>query len=184
MAQAVTEWRHVIVSTHRSWLHGSDRGFRSRGHRIHSSGDYKNPPPVEEHEGLREFQLQNVKGRRVEIPHELRAEVAHVIALKLTQLECPVLVVSVGKKHAHALTEMPGDLSELRKIIGKCKTARSSRMRKARPGTVWGEGGKYKLVPNAARREIVYDYIAHRQERGAKVWTHAQGPPPVPKGFR
>jgi hypothetical protein len=136
-----------------------------------------------EHEGLREYR-QNLKGRRVEILLELRSEVAHVIALKLTQLGCPVLVVSVGKKHAHALTEMPGDLSELRRIIGKCKTARSSRMRKALPGTIWGEGGKFKLVPNTARREIVYDYIAHRQERGAKVWTHAQGPLPAPKGFR
>jgi|SRR4051794_36214352 hypothetical protein len=184
MAQALTEWRHVIISTHRSWLHGSDRGFRSRGHRIHSSGDYKAPPPAQEHEGLREYHRQNVKGRRVEIPMELRSEVAHVLALKLMQLGCTVLTVSVGNKHAHALTEMPGDLSQLRQIIGKCKTVRSTRIRKALPGTIWGEGGKYKLVPNFARRQVVYDYVAHRQERGAMVWKHSQGVPSVPKGFK
>ncbi|HEX3314753.1 MAG TPA: hypothetical protein VHR72_07680 [Gemmataceae bacterium] len=31
------------LSTYGSWLPGNPRGFRSRKHRIHSSGDYKNP---------------------------------------------------------------------------------------------------------------------------------------------
>jgi hypothetical protein len=45
-------WRHVIVNTRCSWLHGDLRGFRNRKHRIHSSGDYRNPPPPEEHRVL------------------------------------------------------------------------------------------------------------------------------------
>ncbi len=45
-------WWHNILSTHGSWLPGNPRGFRSRNHRIHSSGDYKNPPPLGEHAGL------------------------------------------------------------------------------------------------------------------------------------
>jgi hypothetical protein len=39
------KWRHVIIKTRSSWLHGDERGFRDRGHRIHSSGDYKHGPP-------------------------------------------------------------------------------------------------------------------------------------------
>jgi hypothetical protein len=49
-------WRHIVCNTKCSWLPGDDRGFRSREHRIHSSGDYKNPPPKNEHEGLRRYQ--------------------------------------------------------------------------------------------------------------------------------
>src|SRR5262249_17500638 len=44
-------WRHVIISTLNSWLPGDPRGFRAVNHKIHSSGDYKNPPPGE-HAGL------------------------------------------------------------------------------------------------------------------------------------
>ena len=120
----------------------------------------------------------------MEIPQELRAEVAHVTALKLMKLGCPVLTASVGKKHAHALAEVSADLTRLRQIVGKCKTARSTRVRKALPGAIWGEGGKDKLVPNLARRRTVYDYLAHRQERGASMWKDTQGVPPVPKGFK
>ncbi|HSZ58001.1 MAG TPA: hypothetical protein VK797_20225 [Tepidisphaeraceae bacterium] len=29
------KWRHVIINTRSSWLHGDERGFRNRGHRIH-----------------------------------------------------------------------------------------------------------------------------------------------------
>jgi hypothetical protein len=45
-------WRHIIVNTKNTWFHGDDRAVRDRDHRIHSSGDYKNPPPEGEHAGL------------------------------------------------------------------------------------------------------------------------------------
>ena len=51
-------WRHVVIGTLRSWNFGDERGFRSRGHRIHSSGDYKNPPPRGEHAKLNEWHVE------------------------------------------------------------------------------------------------------------------------------
>ena len=48
-------WWRVDIGTYCGWLPGSDRGFRSHDHGIHSSGHYKNPPPPEEHEGLRNY---------------------------------------------------------------------------------------------------------------------------------
>lgn len=45
-------WRFVTVGTLNAWLPGDPRGWRSRHHKRHSSGDYKNPPPPGEHEGL------------------------------------------------------------------------------------------------------------------------------------
>jgi len=46
------KWIHAYWSTFGVWLPGDPRGFRSRGHRIHSSGNYKDPPPTGEHAGL------------------------------------------------------------------------------------------------------------------------------------
>src|SRR5205814_7189946 len=60
-------WRHVVISTRRSWLHGDRRGFRSRGHRIHSSGDYRDPPPQGEHEGLLGYHETRAKGPAIKL---------------------------------------------------------------------------------------------------------------------
>ncbi len=54
MAQKL-RWRHIVIGTLRSWLHGDERGFRSRRHRVHSSGDDNDPPPPGEHAGLHRY---------------------------------------------------------------------------------------------------------------------------------
>ena len=38
-------WFHVTTHTYGAWLYGDPRGFRTRHHREHVEGDYKNPPP-------------------------------------------------------------------------------------------------------------------------------------------
>jgi hypothetical protein len=39
------DWYHVTGSTYGAWLPGDPRGFRTRHHRQHVEGDYKDPPP-------------------------------------------------------------------------------------------------------------------------------------------
>jgi len=48
-------WYHIILNTRGTWLPGDPRGFRSQSHKIHSSGDYKHPPPKGEHAGLHHY---------------------------------------------------------------------------------------------------------------------------------
>src|SRR3954467_14884960 len=110
-------WWHVMIGTYASWLPGDKRGFRNRGHRIHSSGDYKNPPPIDEHEGLREHNQQFAKDA-VEIPLEHGKRLARVIARLLLDAGYRVSVVSVSGYHVHALAELPLDLAEFRKRVG------------------------------------------------------------------
>jgi len=38
-------WLHCILGTYGSWLPGEPRGFRTRHHREHVEGNYRNPPP-------------------------------------------------------------------------------------------------------------------------------------------
>ena len=64
-------WRHVTLNTKNSWLPGDERGFRNRDHRIHSTGDYKTPPPKQEHAGLRRYN-ETGAGDMIEIEAALR----------------------------------------------------------------------------------------------------------------
>jgi hypothetical protein len=93
-------WRHVVISTLNSWLPGDPRGFRSRDHKVHSSGDYKNPPPTGEHEGLYNYSKE-ISGSPVVIPRHLREAAGRAIRRKLKKRNLRVLAVSVAGMHAH-----------------------------------------------------------------------------------
>src|SRR4051812_33366055 len=71
-------WRHIVISARCTWLHGDSRGFPNRHHRIHSSGDYKNPPPQGEHSGLYRYH-KNRSEPEVHIPFECRALIGRAI---------------------------------------------------------------------------------------------------------
>lgn len=163
-------WRHVILSTRSTWLHGDPRGFRSRGHRIHSSGDYKNPPPEGEHAGLYRYHkersmpaviVRRLRDREVivrEVVRKLRSEGLHVIA------------VSMSATHLHVLSETPYAKREAQKLMGRCKQAASVRI--SIPGRVWGEGGSFDVIRDKAHLVNTYDYIREKQDAGTVVWSH------------
>jgi hypothetical protein len=54
-------WWHVQIGTYCAWLPGDKRGFRNRDHRIDSTGDYRDPPPPDEHAGLREYNETGIR---------------------------------------------------------------------------------------------------------------------------
>src|SRR5688500_15733446 len=165
-------WRHVIISTRRSWLHGDGRGFRSRGHRIHSSGDYKSPPPPGEHAGLLEYHQRRARGPALKIPASLRQEVLSILLGAVRRAGYRVLVIAVTGKHAHILVELPKDRARAKALVGKWKSARSKALRKELRGSLWGEGGKYKPVRSREHLRSAYRYIRDDQGPGAHVWTY------------
>lgn len=170
-------WRHVIISTRRSWLHGSPRGFRDRDHRLHSSGDYKAPPPEGEHAGLRRYFERRAKGDAVRIPFRLRGEVGVALLRAVVEDGWRVLTVAVSQKHAHLVVELPRDRAEVKRIVGRWKAARTPALRKKFKGSIWGEGGKYKPIRTRGHHVEVYDYVAKRQGPRAWAWNFKQGTP-------
>ncbi|WP_428936716.1 hypothetical protein [Fontivita pretiosa] len=162
-------WWHVMIGTYCAWLPGDSRGFRSKAHRIHSSGDYRNPPPPSEHAGLRQFHQQRHPDP-VQIPYELRGLVAQTIAQVLHELGLRVLIVSVSAKHAHILGELPLNLREFNRVIGICKNRSSRAIRRTIPGRVWARGDMHRLVRNRAHRKQVYLYLRDRQGPQAVAW--------------
>ena len=162
------KWRHIVFSTHNSWLPGDPRGFRSRGHRIHSSGDYKNPPPSGEHAGL--FQhAKKISGEPVVIPDELRETVGRAMIADLGKRGCRVLALAVAGTHVHYLAEMPEKTSKYRDIVGRSKTAACYAVRDEMPGRVWGRNATYKPIKDEQHQRNTFSYI--RNQKNAWIWT-------------
>jgi hypothetical protein len=165
-------WRHVIINTKSSWLHGEERGFRSRGHRIHSSGDYRNPPPFLEHAGLRIYHQERAEPT-VFLDHELWPLIGRAIRDRLRKEGFAILTVSVGALHSHALTELPDDPKTIRAIIGRCKRAACEAVKHVQPGTIWSAGGEFKPIKDDRHHENSYQYVEDQVH--SWVWSERKG---------
>jgi hypothetical protein len=170
MTQPGMLWRHVVINTHGTWLHGDARGFRSRRHRIHSSGDYRNPSPKGEHAGLLRYHRKRCPNE-VTIPRDLRPQIGQAVARFLLSEGYRVLCVAVGKVHAHAVVELPKDLREVKRIVGEAKRFSSCAVTSSVPGTLWSAGGEFVPVEDADHLKAAYEYDLYKQGPGAWTWS-------------
>jgi len=166
------QWRHLTFGTHNSWLPGDPRGFRDRHHKLHSSGDHRNPPPAGEYAKLNEHARQ-ISGRPVLLEQAHRQIVLRSIYEKLHQLDHRCVVAACCAMHVHVLVELPDDLPEIKKITGKLKRSASTAIRDQMPGRIWARGGNYEPVKNKAHQRAVYQYIL--RHRKAWVWSYKSG---------
>lgn len=171
-------WRHLILSTYATWLPGDERGFRDHGHRVHSGGDYKNPPPPGEHAGLARY----VRGRAHDpayLPRDAWAVAGAAIVRTLLDGEHLALALAVSTTHVHALAELPDDVGEVKKIAGWCKWAATRAVRDAFPAEhakrLWAQGLTYKPVDTREHQLRVYPYILYRQGADAWTWSFREG---------
>lgn len=163
-------WRHAMINTRCSWLHGDPRGFRSRKHQIHSSGDYKNPPPPEEHSGLHRYHKEH-DGEAIILPERERELIGRKIIRYLKEEGYHVLTVAVGRVHAHALVELPQSASTVKRIFGEVKRWSSRAVVETLPGSIWGAGGKFKRVLTKSHHKNAYEYILYDQGPDAWTWS-------------
>ena len=164
-------WRHCMINTLNTWLHGDERGFRSRNRDIQSSGDYKHRPPSEEYRKLREYFEENA-GDEVRIEQDLRPIVGRAILKHLREEDRPVLAIAVGKVHAHIVTELPKDLAQVRQIIGECKRKSSRAIKNQHPGTVWGAGGEFVVCYDKSHLKNAFEYVLYDQGPTAWTWSY------------
>lgn len=159
-------WVHAIATLRGWWLPGDARGFRSRAHRIHSSGDYKSPPPKDEHRGLREY--NEPRSHRIRpLSRVERAIVVHAIAEKLVASKCQVLVIACDATHAHALFRADGIDASI--PFGRAKQLSTFRV-KRREGRMWGQHAGIDRIKDRAHQLAVFNYIAKHEAKGAVVW--------------
>src|SRR5438093_3751255 len=99
--QPWNSWYHLTVHVYGSWLRGDSRGWRSRHHREHVDGDYKNPPPKGKYDRLHEQSKRLMKRQRVVLTPEQRAFACRAMVGALLSLAVEVIAFCVGGKHWH-----------------------------------------------------------------------------------
>jgi hypothetical protein len=163
------DWVHAIISTYGTWLPGDPRGFRDHDHRVHSSGDYKRPPPSGEHAGLHRYARER-SGPEVVIPVVLRRPVAEALGEKLMSIGCPPRILAVGKVHGHILLRVGA--ADAKPIVGRAKQLASHRVRVELPGTIWAQGCNVVRIEGESHYRWVVGYIEKHRREGASVWIH------------
>ncbi len=158
---------HIIFCTYGSWLPGDPRGFRTRHHRMHVEGDYKNPPSPGIYEGLHAYVEGHMKKSSVTIPSSLRPIIARACIEQFAKEGIEVVVMSVGGQHVHitALCLQSG----LKQAVGRAKKVSSHRICTQIPGKVWAAGCKLVLVRDDEHWANVLKYI--RNHKDAWVWS-------------
>lgn len=163
-------WYHVTCSTYNSWLPGDPRGFRSKQHKIHSSGDHRNPPPKDEHAGLHAH-AKSISGDAILLNQAQRAVAGEAVKQTLQKHGHKLLVLAVGGTHVHLLAELPSVLQEAEDVIGYAKVSASMRLNKTLPGRVWAKGCNPKPIRDQTHQHNTFRYILDHSDEGAWVWS-------------
>lgn len=163
-------WFHCVVTTYGAWLDGDARGFRTRHHREHVEGDFKNPPPPGRYEQRAARSRKSLKQPPVVLTADERTVAALAIRDKLEALGAFVLVVSVGGQHAHVLAKLPQ--ATARDWVGRAKKHVWFELRdRGRVGHVWGKRSKELPVKDRPHHVNTYNYILRHRDEGAWVWS-------------
>jgi len=166
MPEHWSDWVHAICNTRGSWLPGDPRGFRSRHHRIHNSGDYRTPPPAGEHHGLYRS-AQSRAAPMIRLSQQEQVIVANAFAAKLTAMDLMPSTLAIDEIHMHCLVRV--GTCDAKVLIGRAKQHASHAVHSLRPGRIWSQGCHVVRVRDASHWESVRRYILDHAHKGALV---------------
>lgn len=167
-------WYHVNFSTYGTWLRGDERGWRSRHHRIHVEGDYKNRPPEERHAALRARSRQLMKGPAVFLSDDEKRIAGQALVEMLADQGVEVLAISLDAVHCHVLSRF-GTLAA-RTAVGRAKKHAYHVLReKGCERRLWAKRGRTLPIRGRSHQVNVYHYILDHAQSGAWAWTYKEG---------
>jgi REP element-mobilizing transposase RayT len=164
-------WYHCITTTYGAWLRGDPRGFRTRHHREHVDGDYKNPPP----HGLyaKEFarSVQSLKQPSVTLGKPLRRIAGEAFREKLTERGAFIVCIAVSGQHVHVLAKIPRGVKP-RFLMGLGKKNSNFKLKeRGWEGKLWAKRGRDLRIKDRKHQLSVYRYILAHAKEGAWVWV-------------
>jgi REP element-mobilizing transposase RayT len=163
-------WFHVTAHSYGAWLYGDPRGFRTRHHREHVEGDYKNPPPPALYQEQYERSQELLKQAPVVFSPTWRLIVGEAFRDRLEQEGSQVLVVSASGQHVHALAKLPPSLA--RHWVGLAKRHATFVLHeRGWQGLVWAKRSKETPIKDRKHHVNVFNYILRHADEGAWVWS-------------
>jgi len=170
------DWYHCNGNTYGTWLPGDPRGFRTRHHREHVDGDYRNPPPPGANRET--FERSKTLLRRVPIHFDptQREIAANAMVEKLLADEIEAIALSIDDHHFHMLARFRDHRP--RHWVGRAKMHSSMILRDyGLPGGAWAVGCRTLPIRDRRHQINVFNYIVKHRQQGAAVWTFRDGPP-------
>jgi REP element-mobilizing transposase RayT len=167
-------WYHVNGNTYGTWLPGDPRGWRTKGHKRHVEGDYRNPPPPGTDAGLLAYSQELLKQPPVHLPGDMRKLAGQALVDMLMELEAQVLAVSVGGQHFHLLARFP--IRSVKQVVGQAKRHAAFTCRdRGFQGRIWASSTKVTPVSDRSHQVNVFHYITRHEGEGAWTWTFREG---------
>jgi hypothetical protein len=174
------DWYHGTGHMYGSWLRGDPRGWRSRHHREHVDGDYKNPPPAGKYTDLFNYSKSLMKRDPVRIESELRRFVLDAVIERLQRLSIEIAIASLDGIHLHGLLRCPEHNPRI--VLGIAKQYATAQL-KAHGFAVglslelgkgiWAKGSHPEPIRDSSHFENAFDYIKEHEMRGGEVWVPA-----------
>ncbi len=173
-------WFHVTSHMYAAWLYGDPRGFRTRHHREHIEGDYKNPPPKGKYDSQFERSKKLMTQPKVILTPDWRKVVGEAVVGKLVRLGAELLAVSVSATHLHIHGRFPP--AEVREWVGLAKKHAWHEARdRGWEKKLWAKRGKAERVRDHRHQQNTFNYILrHAKKEGAWVWHFRQPSPEAP----
>ncbi len=163
-------WFHFIVTSYGAWLPGDSRGFRTRHHRQHIEGDYKNPPKPGTHAAQLQRSRLLLKQPAVHISEIWRPIVGEAILTKLIEQRAFVLCLAVAAQHMHVLAKLRRG-QRPRMAMGMAKKHATFEVKRLGwTGKLWACRGKEIPIGNRRHQLNAYRYILAHADQGAWIW--------------
>ena len=176
-------WYHIIGSTYGSWLPGDPRGWRSRHHREHVEGDYKNPPQPGKDNRRHVRSKSLMKREPIVLTVHQRDLVCRTMieALRFHHVEVKELCVSTTHSHllaGFASTRHAAQIKHIsdppRHYVGIARWRASRALSDAAlvpRGGLWAKRTKVVPIRDLAHFDNVVAYIRKHTDEGAIVWS-------------
>ena len=162
-------WYHSTLATYGSWLPGDPRGHRTRRHREHVEGDYKNRPEPGAHGRLEQVSRQTLKQPPAVLSATFRRHTGRALLQRLERVGAWVVTICVASQHAHVLAKMP--VESPNHWLGQAKRHAWFELRdRGWQGKLWAKGCRNERVRDRAHQLNLYHYILRHAEQGAWVW--------------
>jgi REP element-mobilizing transposase RayT len=170
-------WYHVTIHVYGSWLRGDPRGWRSRHHREHVDGDYKNPPSKGKYDAIYAQSKRLMKRDAIWISPDLRQFVADMFAEKLRADQIETLIISVDAKHVHILARFPDYnprywIGWAKKYVTQTVKAHSRAVgfNLALGEGLWAKRSHPETITDRAHQLHTFGYILDHTKEGARIW--------------
>lgn len=158
-------------NTYGTWLPGDPRGFRTRGHREHVEGDYRNPPEVGRYAERYAKAKKSMKRPPVFLTPRQRRRAMEEFSSSLVRRGIELIVLSIDRVHFHLLARLADHDPRRWVEIAKKESSHNLKREGLAPvGGLWAV--RFECVPVADREHqlSVVPYILKHGKRGGAVW--------------